>query len=97
MRVEVISIIKNMKQILKLGKLPIAKLRQLNEENHGAYTGKELTKYELIYQIVFLRDSPTEQSIPDPSVVAPEGRFVTEGYNPDDKPDIELVTNQNTL
>jgi hypothetical protein len=50
--------IKDLKQIVKLSKKTISELRKLNPER--AYNGKELTKYQLIFQIVFLRDSPTE-------------------------------------
>ena len=50
--------IKHLKEIAKLSKKSISELRKLNPER--AYNGKELTKYQLIFQIVFLRDSPTE-------------------------------------
>lgn len=50
--------IKDLKQIVKLSKKTISELRRLNPER--AYNGKELTKYQLIFQIVFLRDSPKE-------------------------------------
>jgi len=49
--------IKDLKEIAKLSKKNIQELRKLNP--HGAYTGKELTKYQLIYQIVFLMDAPS--------------------------------------
>ena len=48
--------IKDLKQIAKLSKKSKSSLRKLNPER--AYSGKELTKYQLIYQIVFLRDAP---------------------------------------
>ena len=48
--------IKHLKEIAKLSKLSLSKLRKLNPER--AYAGRELTKYQLIYQIVFLRDAP---------------------------------------
>jgi hypothetical protein len=48
--------IKHIAEIVKLNKKPISELRRLNPER--AYAGKELTKYQLIYQIVFLRDAP---------------------------------------
>jgi hypothetical protein len=33
-------------------------LRRINRSNDRAYTGKELTKLQLIYQIVFQADAP---------------------------------------
>lgn len=45
-----------MKQIVRLSKKSIAELRELNE--YPAYNGKELTKYQLIFQIVFKSDCP---------------------------------------
>lgn len=45
-----------MKEIVRLSKKSIAELRKLNE--YPAYNGKELTKYQLIYQIVFKSDCP---------------------------------------
>lgn len=48
--------IKHLKKIAKLSKKNRGQLRKLNPER--AYNGRELTKYELIYQIVFLRDAP---------------------------------------
>jgi hypothetical protein len=48
--------IKHLKEIAKLSKRSISELRKLNPER--AYDGRELTKYQLIYQIVFLRDAP---------------------------------------
>jgi len=50
--------IRNIKEIIKLGKKNISKLRELNRKLGRAYQGKELTKEQLIYQIVFLRDAP---------------------------------------
>jgi len=52
--------IKNLKEITRLSKKPISELRKINESLQRTYTGKELTKYELIYQIVFLADAPSE-------------------------------------
>ena len=47
-----------LEQIAKLSKLSINKLRKLNPER--SYNGKELTKYQLIFQIVFLKDAPNK-------------------------------------
>lgn len=47
--------INHLKQIVSLSKKSVSQLRKLNPER--AYNGKELTKYELIYQIVFLKDA----------------------------------------
>jgi len=49
--------IKHLKEVAKLSKKSKTELRKLNPER--AYNGKELTKYELIFQIVFLMDAPT--------------------------------------
>jgi len=49
---------KHIKEIVALNRENINKLRKLNKELHWAYQGKELTRYQLIYQIVFLRDTP---------------------------------------
>lgn len=51
--------ISEIKKIVKLSKKSISELRKLNPER--AYNGKDLTKYQLIYQIVFLRDAPEEK------------------------------------
>ncbi len=51
--------IKNLKEIAKLSKKDRNQLRKLNPER--AYNGRELTKYELIYQIVFLHDAPKKK------------------------------------
>jgi hypothetical protein len=53
-----ITIVKiaDVKEIARLSKKSKRKLRELNP--HGAYNGAELTKYQLIFQIVFLRDAP---------------------------------------
>lgn len=53
--------IKDLKKIARLSRKSIAELRKLNPER--AYHGKQLTKYELIYQIVFLRDAINENLI----------------------------------
>ena len=50
--------IQHLKEIAKLSKKTISQLRKLNPER--AYNGKDLTKYQLIYQIVFLQDSPKD-------------------------------------
>ena len=49
--------IKHLKQVARLSKKDINTLRKLNPER--AYNGVELTKYQLIFQIVFLRDAPS--------------------------------------
>lgn len=53
--------IHNLKQIARLSKKSKKQLRKLNCNLERAYTGKELTKYELIFQIVFLMDAPHEK------------------------------------
>lgn len=50
--------ISNVREIALLSKKSIAELRKLNP--HGAFYNDKLTKYQLIYQIVFLRDAPNE-------------------------------------
>lgn len=50
--------IKNLKQIVSLSKKSKGELRKLNPER--AYNGKELTKYQLIFQIVFKCDAPND-------------------------------------
>jgi len=50
--------IENVKRIAKLSKKSKKELRQLNRELERAYTGKELSKWQLIFQIVFLKDAP---------------------------------------
>ncbi len=50
--------IKDLKEIVKLSKKSKKELRNLNPDR--AYCGGELTKYQLIYQIVFLRDAPND-------------------------------------
>jgi hypothetical protein len=51
---------KHLKEIARLSKKSITELRKMNCELERAYTGKELTKYQLIFQIVFLMDAPSE-------------------------------------
>ncbi len=53
--------VSDLKQVVKLSKKSITELRRINRALERAYIGKELTKYELIYQIVFLCDSPTRK------------------------------------
>jgi len=48
--------IKHLKEIAKLSKKTKSELIKLNPER--AYNGKDLTKYQLIFQIVFLMDAP---------------------------------------
>lgn len=50
--------IKQIKEIAKLSKKPKKELRNINEAQDRLYNGKDLTKYQLIYQIVFLMDAP---------------------------------------
>ncbi len=44
--------------ILELSKESITELRKLNAANGRLYSGKELTKNQLIFQLVFLMDAP---------------------------------------
>lgn len=48
--------INQMKEIVRLSKKSLSELRKLNPER--AYNGKDLTKYQLIFQIVFKADAP---------------------------------------
>lgn len=48
--------IEHIKEIEKLSKKSISELRKLNPER--SYNGKELNRYQLIFQIVFLCDAP---------------------------------------
>lgn len=48
--------LKQIEQIATLSNKSISELRRLNPER--AYNGKELSKYQLIYQIVFYMDAP---------------------------------------
>ena len=50
--------IRHLKKIAKLSKKSIKDLQKMNRALERTYTGKELTKYELIFQIVFRRDAP---------------------------------------
>jgi hypothetical protein len=52
--------LEKIRKIIKLSKYPISKLRKLNFSDGRLYNGKELTKEELIYQLVFYRDAPEE-------------------------------------
>lgn len=51
--------IKKLKEVVALSRKSIKELRKLNP--HWAYNGKDLTKYQLIFQIAFQRDSPKEK------------------------------------
>jgi hypothetical protein len=54
---EIVNVkIEHIKEICKLNRKSIRELRKLNP--HAAYNGKDLSKEELIYQIVFFRDAP---------------------------------------
>jgi hypothetical protein len=53
--------IRHLKEIVRLGKKPKKELRKINHELERLYTGAELTKYQLIYQIVFLMDAPCKE------------------------------------
>lgn len=48
--------LRNIKEIIRLSKINKNELMKLNPER--AYNGKELTKNQLIYQIVFFMDAP---------------------------------------
>ena len=50
--------IKQLKEVARLSKKSKLNLRQMNFNLDRAYVGMSLTKYQLIYQIVFLRDAP---------------------------------------
>jgi len=52
------TILQEIPKIIKLSKLSISELRKLNDENYPAYNGKELTKEQLIFQLVFSADAP---------------------------------------
>jgi hypothetical protein len=52
--------INHIKMISKLSKLPKSKLIALNKKQERLYTGRELTKYQLIFQLTFLMDAPNE-------------------------------------
>jgi hypothetical protein len=52
--------IRHLKEIAKLSKKSKSELRKMNCALERAYTGKELTKYQLIFQIVFLIDAPSK-------------------------------------
>lgn len=49
--------INQVEYIARLSKKSKSELRKLNPER--AYNGKELTKYQLIFQIVFSMDAPS--------------------------------------
>lgn len=48
------------KKICKLSKMTKKQLRKENEKAERTYQGKELTKHQLIYQIVYLMDAPAD-------------------------------------
>ena len=48
--------ITHLKKIVRLSRLSLYKLKKMNPDM--AYNGKGLTKYQLIYQIIFLMDAP---------------------------------------
>jgi hypothetical protein len=50
--------IQHIEQIIKLSKYSTSKLKRLNQEYDRLYTGPELTKPELIYQLTFIMDAP---------------------------------------
>lgn len=50
-----------LKEIVRLSGKSINELRKINNRNERGFACKKLTKYELIFQIVFLRDSPNEK------------------------------------
>lgn len=49
--------IQNIADIIKYSKMSVQRLRKLNKENGRLYNGKELTKYQLIYQLTYLMDA----------------------------------------
>lgn len=51
--------LEKLREIVALSKKSKKQLRKLNPER--AYHGKDLTKYQLIFQIAFLRDAPPEK------------------------------------
>lgn len=51
---------KNIKEIGKLSRYSITKLRKLNDADGRLYHGDELTKEQLIFQLVFYKDAPDE-------------------------------------
>lgn len=44
--------------IIEYYKKPLTELRKLNADEHHLYQGKELTKEQLIFQIMYLMDAP---------------------------------------
>jgi hypothetical protein len=50
--------LQHLKEVIRLNDLTKHELRRINRTNDRAYTGKELTKLQLIYQIVFQADAP---------------------------------------
>ena len=52
--------ISEVKEIMKLSKLSKKELRKLNCAEERTYQGKELKRSELIFQIVFKMDAPSE-------------------------------------
>lgn len=50
--------LKNVQEIIKLSKLSKKKLRKLNANQDRLYTGTDLSKDQLIFQIVFFMDAP---------------------------------------
>lgn len=50
--------ISNIEEIIRLSRFSLRKLRRLNREQDRLYTGPELTKAELIFQLTFKRDAP---------------------------------------
>lgn len=49
---------RHIKEICKLGRYSLRRLRKMNIDLERTYNGRELTKEQLIYQIVFYRDAP---------------------------------------
>lgn len=45
-------------KIIHFSKLSVPELRKLNANEHHLYQGKELTKIQLVFQLVFLMDAP---------------------------------------
>jgi hypothetical protein len=52
--------LKKIREIVKLSRYSITKLRRLNDADGHLYNGEELTKDQLIFQLVFYMDAPDE-------------------------------------
>jgi hypothetical protein len=52
------NILEAIKDVIELSKLSMSQLRRKNRELERAYNGPHMTREQLIFQIVFLRDAP---------------------------------------